>query len=99
MIGSIKQDDGFVRLFDSGGTLMATIGLGSDQILRGYSDSIVVASAGGFYTVYDESGRQKAFFGVAEARAFLAVVGDTIQFKEGGSTIVYDQNGNYLRHL
>jgi hypothetical protein len=100
MIGSVKQEGKFVQIFDENGKHMDSIGLDSDQVLRGYSNSIIVAiKEGGFVSVYDERGRQKCVFRISSLEEFLAVVGETIHFKEGHVTKIYDSNGNHKQTI
>jgi hypothetical protein len=74
MIGSIKNENNFIHIFDVNGVEKAMIGLPSDQTLKGFSNTMIVAMAGGFVTVYDENGHQKAFFGVSSLEEFFAVI-------------------------
>jgi hypothetical protein len=99
VIGSVKFDGNFIEIFDENGVQRGTIGVSSNQTLKGYSSSILVVMDGNFVHVHNEYGHSITHFAIQSPMEFLAVVGDTIHFRDSGFTKIYGSDGNYQRTL
>lgn len=60
MIGFAEQKGAFVYLYDEKGHRLASIGVGTDAVLIGFTGSTVSVKKSAFTYIYDENGHRLA---------------------------------------